>query len=335
MTALKLLFLVLLIPLLPDLFGNPNFFESHFKYPSELFLLISVVIFILARTIIDFRFDGMEKKLIFFGFMVFSILSVSLSAINFLNHPNFVYSITRINFPEVFLISLALGIFYFGSFSNEFYKKKDSWFIFLFPILINTIGLVMWTWPFDRMYLLTREDTVVEYLQFSILVFASFYFIRSGLKLFYKEQKIMAVVYSLGSLIILFVALEEISWGQRIFSLNTPQRIEAINYQKELNIHNINYIAGYVTISYLVIGFWGSFLSFFVKATNLFKKSFLFFPSSLLFLYFLFPFFHSLYVLTHDNHNLGGFSELNELVLYLGIALFSFFAFNHLKSSNR
>jgi hypothetical protein len=37
----------------------------------------------------------------------------------------------------------------------------------------------------------------------------------------------------------LFIAGEEISWGQRIFGIGTPEGLSAINFQGELNLHNI------------------------------------------------------------------------------------------------
>jgi hypothetical protein len=38
--------------------------------------------------------------------------------------------------------------------------------------------------------------------------------------------------------------LEEISWGQRIFNIDTPQSLENVNVQKEINIHNLNIFEG-------------------------------------------------------------------------------------------
>ncbi len=46
-------------------------------------------------------------------------------------------------------------------------------------------------------------------------------------------------VYVLGGLALLFVAGEEISWGQRIFGLETPAFLWDLNAQNELNVHNI------------------------------------------------------------------------------------------------
>ncbi|MGQ0742310.1 MAG: hypothetical protein ACT4OG_08470 [Alphaproteobacteria bacterium] len=56
------------------------------------------------------------------------------------------------------------------------------------------------------------------------------------------------------ALAMIFMAGEEISWGQRIFSFATPPGLEAVNVQQEFNLHNISGIhesiknTGYVLI---------------------------------------------------------------------------------------
>ena len=60
---------------------------------------------------------------------------------------------------------------------------------------------------------------------------------------------VMAVAFFLG-------AMEEISWGQRLFGWGTPSAIEQINSQDETTIHNVNF-ANNVIYEAL---FWGSAL---------------------------------------------------------------------------
>ena len=60
---------------------------------------------------------------------------------------------------------------------------------------------------------------------------------------------VMAVAFFLG-------AMEEISWGQRLFGWGTPSAIERINFQDETTIHNVNF-ANNVIFEAL---FWGSAL---------------------------------------------------------------------------
>ena len=60
---------------------------------------------------------------------------------------------------------------------------------------------------------------------------------------------VIAVAFFLG-------AMEEISWGQRLFGWGTPAAIEQINFQNETTIHNVNF-ANNVIFEAL---FWGSAL---------------------------------------------------------------------------
>src|SRR5690606_26277451 len=43
------------------------------------------------------------------------------------------------------------------------------------------------------------------------------------------------------ALLALFGAGEEISWGQRIFDIETPAALKARNAQEELNLHNLTF----------------------------------------------------------------------------------------------
>ena len=51
------------------------------------------------------------------------------------------------------------------------------------------------------------------------------------------KRNLFVLVLALGSL---FLFLEEISWGQRIFGLETPKWLMEINEQKEINLHNVS-----------------------------------------------------------------------------------------------
>ena len=52
------------------------------------------------------------------------------------------------------------------------------------------------------------------------------------------------IFYLLLSLMFLFGFLEEISWGQRIFHIETPDMIAERNLQREMNIHNLEWFEG-------------------------------------------------------------------------------------------
>jgi hypothetical protein len=93
---------------------------------------------------------------------------------------------------------------------------------------------------------LGREDGVIEtcsaicYFLSACLFF--FLFFRSKSKGKYLFGTNRNYFFLLLGLIFLFCLGEEISWGQRIFNLSTPESLKEINNQSETNLHNIKFI---------------------------------------------------------------------------------------------
>ncbi|MDQ2177411.1 hypothetical protein M0051_01830 [Marinifilum sp. D714] len=106
-----------------------------------------------------------------------------------------------------------------------------------FPVLMMT--------HLEKSYLinlLLDEDGFFEYFSFFLLFFSGlililvFFLRRIKYKLPIGATNTLFAVFSV---LILFIAFEEISWGQRIFNVETPMAIKEVNYQSELNLHNI------------------------------------------------------------------------------------------------
>lgn len=63
--------------------------------------------------------------------------------------------------------------------------------------------------------------------------------------------RVKLVAGGLFGLALLLVAMEEISWGQRIFGIETPELLTEVNTQQEFNVHNI--FTDYFKYAYFVI----------------------------------------------------------------------------------
>jgi len=61
------------------------------------------------------------------------------------------------------------------------------------------------------------------------------------------------------ALMFFFGAGEEISWGQRILEIETPESIEAINDQEEITIHNLSFNGVNIPFEKIFDLFWMSF----------------------------------------------------------------------------
>jgi len=92
---------------------------------------------------------------------------------------------------------------------------------------------------------LTREDGLFE--DFTALGFlvTAVLFLMAGLRLpsaLALRRRIVLCWLLSGVFLVGF--LEEISWGQRILRLKTPEPLVQYNYQKEINIHNLIWLEG-------------------------------------------------------------------------------------------
>lgn len=95
----------------------------------------------------------------------------------------------------------------------------------------------------DKAVHLVDEDWLVEWTQFFLFIFASVYcfLVIKGNHVYYDSTSIL-ICFSIFLVLLIFVAGEEISWGQRIFGIQTPDFIKAINKQNEINVHNLKSI---------------------------------------------------------------------------------------------
>ena len=120
------------------------------------------------------------------------------------------------------------------------------------------------------------EDSLFENIQF----FAFFFAFTLGIKIFIdfknNQDYFLLFCYGLFSIVCLVIALEEISWGQRIFKLQTSTELTKMSTQNEINIHNIRPIQNKIYYIFTIIGFYGCFSFLFLKPlSKLLKKRWL------------------------------------------------------------
>jgi len=122
----------------------------------------------------------------------------------------------------------------------------------------------------EKVYALTDEDGLVEWLGSACLMLTSGFLFMSFLRdkgindlIFFKPRK--NIFFLLLSLLFLLGFFEEISWGQRIFGISIPEEMKGLNVQNEINIHNLKYFSGneglgsYLNGNKLFTIFWATF----------------------------------------------------------------------------
>lgn len=180
----------------------------------------------------------------------------------------------------------------------------------------------------------TAEDSLMEWAQFFFLLLASLLFAWLGARLVRRKQKI-GYIYLLAALGVFFIAGEEIAWGQRLFGWATPEKLGEVNYQDETTIHNISTLHELFINAIMLAGLYGTLaplalLAFgrrrpypawvYLLVPPLFLVPAFFMPFGYRFARLVLPleewFPHLVFYITK-------FSEITELCLYFGLAVFA------------
>src|SRR3989338_8900026 len=119
-----------------------------------------------------------------------------------------------------------------------------SWKVQDRPLILNSmvcfavLGLVYYLnyfKPIAFVYL-TVEDSWAEYGTFFCYFMA---FILSVGAIFIDRRSFLKPGYILMATGFFFIGMEEISWGQRLFDIETPGILYKLSSQSELNLHNV------------------------------------------------------------------------------------------------
>ncbi|MFK7900546.1 MAG: hypothetical protein AB8B61_07285 [Cyclobacteriaceae bacterium] len=115
---------------------------------------------------------------------------------------------------------------------NSLTKRTLNYFFLLILLTFITIGII------DKDYYvhLLREDSLANWITFWMLVIASFISFITAKTKSNQRIKLFFILFGLFSLL---GALEEISWGQRVFDIKSTAFFNEYSDQNEINLHNV------------------------------------------------------------------------------------------------
>ncbi len=116
----------------------------------------------------------------------------------------------------------------------------------------------------DIGFWMLAENSPVELLSFLIFLLAGIYGIRFSFRIKSKIKLIHFTFYLFFSVVLVFIAMEEISWGQWFFHFETPEAWQKINAHEETNLHNLKGLSEkteILRIIYAVGGIIGIYLA--------------------------------------------------------------------------
>ncbi len=203
--------------------------------------------------------------------------------------------------------------FNFNTSFNEYYiTGNHAKTIFVIPIIFTVIILAILVIPTTSKFgfWLLDENHPIEILTFIVFFIGGFYGINLSMKLFKSQEKFSSIFYLLFSLGLIFLAMEEIAWGQWFFHFETPDAWKQINERDETTIHNLKGIQGNTEILRLTYGVMGLIGIFFCAFEKLKKICF----PKLLLLWLLIIIFHASIDFYADIY-IGKVSKKTDLIL--------------------
>ena len=110
------------------------------------------------------------------------------------------------------------------------------------------LSVWLYFFHFSLLEFICREDFVAENLT------AMFYLFSGGAFLYVASRFRFRSLWCWGYvLLFLLIAGEEISWGQRVLGIKTPEVLVSMNVQKEISLHNLQGIHGTVRAAALSV----------------------------------------------------------------------------------
>ncbi len=122
-----------------------------------------------------------------------------------------------------------------------YYSKLSLWerITLILVGLIVSAGFLFFFMNTSWFEIFVQEDGIAEWLTVAGLLMGSIVCFYRLARLLQKKSKWFLFVTFCFGLFLFFAAGEEISWGQRIFGIATPEYFRQHNAQQETNLHNL------------------------------------------------------------------------------------------------
>lgn len=314
-----------------DIYKSGTAVYKYTGIPSFIYGYVVCVLIILARVYWSRTINVPISK--FNTFILFPsvfIGGVAFAVLGYVTPPNFMYSLIPVQVSQLVLMSIFCGIVTLTTQKTVWYSRHYAQLIFGSGIVIFFYALITSLLPFDVFAQLSKEDHIIEYAQVVMLTISAIYFFLFAKRQYERKRIVLGIIFFVASMVLALVAGDEISWGQRIFHLATPEWMVESNAQQEITIHNLSSVGSdKVNLGYILIGLYGSICWIIQHKYVMLKKyPYVFFITPwFATIYFFVGFAFNLYIRLNNAHTISGWAEFVEFMLYAGIAIYSIYLY--------
>ncbi len=131
--------------------------------------------------------------------------------------------------------------------------SATEFIVFMLIVIILITGIILSFYDIASFGQYTREDGEIEWLTVVALLLVSYTCFNRALSLRKNRHWTFLLVSLLLGIIFFFGAGEEISWGQRILGIESPDYFKEKNTQGETNFHNL--VLGGIKVNMWIFSF--------------------------------------------------------------------------------
>ena len=187
---------------------------------------------------------------------------------------------------------------------------------------------------------LTAEDSVLEWSQVICLAGAAVLLVLIARILVQRREWLWAALFAAGALAAILVVGEEISWGQRLFAIATPEGFQEVNNQGEINLHNVRGVLKPLNFVVMIGSGLGFALPIIVagvreRGGRVSNLAYRVVPPLALVTAFAIPFAYRFWRFIRASGSSGSFAEAVELCLYFGLIAFAFLLYRRIAAEGR
>ena len=208
-------------------------------------------------------------------------------------------------------------------------SPRVAWLLAIGPLALA--ALVVLTALVRPVYrVIINEDGIVEWLQVLVLIGLVIAGLALGARLWRSGHRAWAIVFGVAALGAIFIAGEEISWGQRILGFATPGDLEDINDQGETTLHNIGPLLSFMNLGIFFVTMTAGLAPFIWRwgrpGQDRTLDSMVLVPPLFLATSFLFAGAWRLLrysILTESSYVISRYNEVGELLLYGALLVYT------------
>lgn len=335
LTIPTVIYVSTLLALLVDTVGSNTTFYKYFHVQSYDVAFVSVGLLAVIRIFSNQKLEPVILKLnTKLLFPLAAILGIALFFVDYTTAVNVVYSVTRLQYIQLCLIGVFAGTVTLIHQSETWFAKNYPRMIFAGPVITYPIAFLVSLFPFDAFIYMSKEGGFIENVQVVSLVLAAIFCSLAIKFLLKSRERGHAMLFSCALVVLVFTIGEEVSWGQKVFNIQTPEYISAYNNQNELTVHNLEAFGNQkVNMAYILVGLYGAVAWVLQrKIPKLRHVPYVYYiPPWYTGSYFAVGFFFNMYTRLYKSHTVGIWSEFVEVMLYAGIMFTMMYVYLQLK----